>query len=142
MADHVATAETQINRPAAEVWVALTDPERIERYMFGSRVDTDWRPGSPIRWSGEYEGRSYEDKGEVVEVVPARLLKVTHFSPLSGQPDVPENYHTLTYELNAHGETTVVRLSQDNNPSEEAAEHSRVNWQRMLTGLKDVVEQG
>ena len=140
MANHVATATVEIDAPPARVWTALTDPAEIEKYMFGSHVVTDWKPGSPIVWEGEYEGKRYEDKGEIVEIKPARRLKVTHFSPLSGQEDVPENYHTLTYELEAAGPITRVALSQDNNPTVEAAEHSKANWEKMLSGLKEVVE--
>ena len=68
VADHVATAETEIEASPAEVWKALTDPELIKKYMFGSEVVTDWQPGSPITWKGEYEGKPYEDKGEILEV--------------------------------------------------------------------------
>ena len=83
----IATAEVSIAAPGAEVWRALTDPEVIKQYMFGSQVETDWRPGSPIVWKGEFEGRSYEDKGEVLDVVPEQRIKVTHFSPMTGLPD-------------------------------------------------------
>jgi uncharacterized protein YndB with AHSA1/START domain len=142
MEDHVAGATIEIDASPGEVWSALTDPEQIEKYMFGSQVVTDWQPGSPIVWKGEYEGKKYEDKGEVVEIEPERRLKVTHFSPLSGQEDIPENYHTVLYELEKHGQKTRVSLAQDKNPSEQAAEHSRANWEMMLAGLKEVVEAG
>ena len=95
MTGHVAVAEADIDAPRSKVWRALMDPEQIRKYMFGSRVETDWEPGSRITWTGEYEGKWYEDKGEILEVVPNRRLKVTHFSPLSGEEDAPENYHTL-----------------------------------------------
>jgi uncharacterized protein YndB with AHSA1/START domain len=141
MADYVATAETEIDASRAQVWAALTDPEQIKEYMFGSQVVTDWKQGSPIIWKGEYEGKEYEDKGEIVEIEPERRLKVTHFSPSSGEEDRPENYHTLLYELEERGGRTHVSLSQDNNASKEAAEHSRANWEKMLAGLKQVVER-
>jgi uncharacterized protein YndB with AHSA1/START domain len=141
MADYVATAETEIDAPRDKVWAALTDPEQITEYMFGSQVVTDWKQGSPIVWKGEYEGKKYEDKGEIVEIEPERRLKVTHFSPLSGQEDRPENYHTLLYELEDRGGKTDVSLSQDNNASKEAAEHSQANWEQMLAGLKQVAER-
>ena len=41
MADFVATAETEIHASPAQVWAALTDPEVIKRYMFGSQVESD-----------------------------------------------------------------------------------------------------
>ena len=104
MAGIVATAETDIIASPARVWSALTDPAQIKRYMFGSEVETDWKPGGTIVWKGEYQGRAYQDKGQVVEVEPERRLVVTHFSPLSGQDDVPENYHTLAYVLEPRGE--------------------------------------
>ena len=141
MTGRVATAETEIRAPRTKVWRALTDPEQIQKYMFGSRVETDWKPGSRIIWKGEYEGKKYEDKGKILEVVPDRRLKVTHFSPLSGREDAPENYHTLVYELKDDDGKTRVSLSQDNNPTEEAAESSRANWEKMLAALKEVVER-
>jgi uncharacterized protein YndB with AHSA1/START domain len=140
MTGFVARAETEIEARPAQVWDALTDPDLIEKYMFGSRVETDWKVGSPITWNGEYDGKAYEDKGEVVAVEPGRLLEVTHFSPLGGREDRPENYHRLVYELEERNGVTHVSLSQDNNPTEEAAEHSRGNWEKMLAGLKRVVE--
>lgn len=140
MANLVAKTEIDIAAPAADVWQALTDPELIAEYFFGSKVETDWQPGSPITWSGEFDGKSYEDKGEVVEVDPERRLVVTHYSPLSGQPDEPENYHTLTYEIDERGDSSHVSMSQDNNKSEDEVEHSQENWSAMLAGLKKTVE--
>jgi uncharacterized protein YndB with AHSA1/START domain len=140
MTGYTAKADTEISASADQVWAALTDPDQIKEYMFGSQVETDWKPGSQIRWKGEFQGKSYEDKGEVLEVEPGRRLKVTHFSPLTGQDDVPENYHTVTYELAEHDGHTHVSLSQDNAGSEEEAEHSSATWQQMLDGLKKQVE--
>jgi len=134
------TATVTIHAPIAKVWDAFVNPALIKQYMFGAEAISDWKTGSPIVWKGEYEGKKYEDKGEILEIEPERRLKMTHFSPLSGQEDVPENYHTLVYELEEHGQKTCVSLSQDNNASEEAAEHSQANWEKMLSGLKQVVE--
>lgn len=140
MSGYLATAETEIKASPAQVWEALTDPKLIKQYMFGSDVETNWQPGSPIVWKGEYEGKRYEDKGEILEIIKERRLKMTHFSALSGQEDVPDNYHMLVYELAEVGDGTRVSLSQDKNGSEEEAEHSRRNWEMMLSGLKEVVE--
>ncbi len=140
MAGLVATAEIEIAAPPAKVWRALTDPEAIKQYFLGATVETDWVPGSTITWSGDYNGRPYRDKGTVIEVRPSALLVVTHFSPLTGLPDVPDNYHTITYRLAEIGDSTRVSLSQDNNGSPDEVEHSRGNWQSMLGALKHFVE--
>ena len=140
MASHVATAETEIEATPDEVWKALTEPRLIEEYMFGTHVETDWQPGSRIVWKGEYDGKRYEDKGEILDVQPGKRLELTHYSPLSGDEDRPENYHTVVYELEERGTTTRVALSQDGNADGEAAEHSRSNWEKVLSGLKQTVE--
>jgi uncharacterized protein YndB with AHSA1/START domain len=141
MSGHVATAQCEIDAPPEKVWRALTDPQLIKKYMFGSEVRTDWKPGSPITWQGEFEGRKYMDKGEIIDVEPGRRLEITHFSPLTGQEDRPENYHRVSYELQQTDGGTSLRLTQDNSSSAEEAEHSAATWQMMLDGLKKVAEQ-
>src|SRR6266403_3158802 len=134
--DFVARASTKIKAPVAKVWDALVDPEKIKRYMFGTTVISNFKEGSPIVWKGEWEGKAYEDKGKILQLKPERTLQYSHFSPLSGEPDKPENYHTVTIELSSQGDETLVALSQDKNPNEKAREHSEKNWKTMLSGLK------
>ena len=139
--EHIAKAQVKIDAPSAEVWDALVNPEKIKHYMFGTNVVSDWTEGSPIVWKGEWKGKLYEDKGKILQIKPERVLKYSHFSPLTGQPDVPENYHNVTVELSPEGQSTAVTLSQDNNASEEEREHSEQNWGMMLQGLKKFVEK-
>jgi uncharacterized protein YndB with AHSA1/START domain len=108
--------------------------------MFGAEVKTDWRPGSPITWSGDFDGKQYEDKGEVINVVANERLTMTHYSPLMGKPDSAENYHTVDYQLAGTADGTRVTLLQDNSESEEEAEQFGQNWSAMLGKLKEVVE--
>ena len=136
----VATARSTVDASPADVWRAITDPALVARYYFGTRVESDWRPGSPVSWSGEYEGTEYRDHGTVLESVPGVRLIHTHFSPSSGREDVPENYHTLTWMIEPEGDGTRVTLTQDNNHSYDDVEHSEKNWQQVLEGLKTVVE--
>ena len=136
----VATASTLIDASPAAVYKALTDPADVKQYFFGTTLTTNWNKGSPISWKGEWQGRSYEDKGTVLANEPNRKLEYTHFSPLAGKPDLPENYHTVTIELTPEGSGTRVTLEQDNNETEEAREHSTKNWEMMLGGLKKHVE--
>jgi uncharacterized protein YndB with AHSA1/START domain len=137
----VARASATIDAPAARVWDALVDPATIRRYMFGTTVISDWTEGSPIVWKGEWKGKAYEDTGVIVRLERGRVLRYSHFSPLSGLPDTPENHHTVTIELMEQAGRTRVSLAQDNNPTEQARQHSERNWSAMLAGLKQLLEE-
>lgn len=138
----VAEKQVTIKAPVEAVWRALTEPDLVREYLHGTNLETDWAVGGAIRWRGEWKGQSYEDKGEVLAVEPNRLLKNTHWSPMGGSEDKPENYHTVTYELEPAGDETLLTLKQDNNPTEEAAaEMAEKNWGPVLDGLKQVAER-
>jgi uncharacterized protein YndB with AHSA1/START domain len=135
-----ARASLRINAPRQRVWQALVDPDAIHQYMFGTQVLSDWQEGSAIIWKGEWQGKPYEDKGTILQLKPEHTLQYSHFSPLSGVPDKPENYHTVTIELSASQNQTLVSLAQDHNSTEEERLHSEQNWEMMLAGLKKFVE--
>jgi len=137
----VAKQAVVINAPSSKVWDALVNPEIIRQYMFGTNAVSDWKKGSPIVFKGEWQGKTYEDKGTLLQVEPERLIQYSHYSPLSGLPDKPENYHTVTVELSNAETRTILLLSQDNNPTEQEREHSKKNWGMMLTTLKKLLEK-
>lgn len=138
--DLIAKAATVIRAPKDRVWEALIAPDAIKQYMFGADVESDWREGSQIKWKGEFNNKKYEDKGVILEIVPGQALQYSHFSPLSGKPDRPENYHTVTITLSESDLETQVTLSQDNNDDEESRRESEQNWTVMLDVLKKYVE--
>jgi uncharacterized protein YndB with AHSA1/START domain len=133
--------EITINAPASKVWKALTDPDAITQFMFGTNVETDWKIGSSITWHGEYEGKSYEDTGTILQVLPEKLLQHTYHSSMSGLEDKPENYFNVTYELEENNGQTKVTLTNSNLPDEKAEAHAASNWQGVLQKMKDVVER-
>jgi uncharacterized protein YndB with AHSA1/START domain len=138
----VAEKRITINASADAVWQALTDPALVKQYMHGTNMETTWQVGSPITWKGEWKGKAYEDKGKVLAVEPKKLLRTTHWSPMGGSEDKPENYHTVTYELAAQGGKTLLTLKQDNNASQEEADTmAEKNWGPVLEGLKAVAEK-
>ena len=116
----IAKASVTINAPSRKVWEALVNPEAIKQYMFGTTVVSYWREGGSIVWN--------------------RILQYSHFSPLSGVPDTPENYHTVTIELSGAQNQTLLSLAQDHNSTEEERDHSAKNWEMMLTALKKFLE--
>jgi uncharacterized protein YndB with AHSA1/START domain len=134
------SASTLINSPAKRVWKALTDPEKVKQYLFGTNMKTDWKEGSPITYEGEYQGKTYLDKGGVNKYKPEEELQTTYWSSMSGKEDTPENYNTVTYTLEKEGNGTRLTLMQDNIHSEKELEHLKENWNTVLAKIKEIAE--
>jgi uncharacterized protein YndB with AHSA1/START domain len=141
MTDLICEVSIEINVPKSRVWNALTDPEEIKKYLFGTNTITDWKKGSPIKFIGEWEGKAYEDKGTIFENEKEKILKYSYWSAFSGREDIPENHQTVTYILTEGNGKTFFKLSQDNCFSEEAKKHSEENWRSILNKLKQLLEQ-
>jgi uncharacterized protein YndB with AHSA1/START domain len=142
-----ATAQVShtIDAPPEKVWTVLTDPGRMGQLFMGSTVDSDFHIGSPILFHGEFKGRTFEDKGQILAADPGRRLSFSHYSGLSGEPDTPDSYHVVTFELEPQGEATEVVLTQSNltggvRPSdvEHKAQYEQV-WRSVLDALSEAV---
>src|SRR6202163_131403 len=131
----------QINNTVDEAWKALVNPEIVEKYMLGSKQLSDWRKGSSIIWKKDFNGRKFEDKGEILEITPQRSLKYTHYSPASGKPDVPENYQTVSAALQENATGTTIELSSDNNASEQEKDMTEKIWAYYFQGLKILMDK-
>lgn len=134
-------AEITINAPASKVWDALTKPEIIKQYFFGTDTTTDWKVGSPITFKGVWEGKSYFDKGTVLAFEPKKLVRYNYWNSMSGIEDKPENYVIITYKLSEDDDKTHVTITQQNIPDEKTKEHSEQNWNKVLHDLKDLLEK-
>lgn len=139
----IVEVDTTIAVDAETVWKAMT---RKDSAMFpGTEVETDWEVGHPITFQGEWKGKRFKDRGEIQSFEEARELSFTHWSEMSGEPDRPENYHIVRYELTPKGDKTKVTLSQINSgPKSDIDAKTRAefkkNWQMMLDGLKKSAE--
>jgi uncharacterized protein YndB with AHSA1/START domain len=130
----------KINASVDKVWDALINPEKIKQYLFGTNTICDWEVGSPMRFTGEWEGKPYEDKGTILAIEKEKLLSYNYWSSFSGVEDLPENYQIVTFQLRSNQSCTVLELTQQNIKSEEAKTHSLENWKMVLDGLASVAE--
>jgi uncharacterized protein YndB with AHSA1/START domain len=129
-----------INAQAMVVYKAITTPATIKKYLMGTTVTSDWKEGSPIGYTGEYNGKTYHDKGVIKKMVPENIFQTTYWSSMSGKEDIPENYNLVTYSLHAEKDKTEVTLIQDNIADEKEQAHVTENWKAVLNKLKEVVE--
>ena len=141
-----ASASVVVNRPKKQVWKALTDPDLVKQYFMGATVKTDWQAGHPITFSGTWKDKPFEDHGEILSFEPEKEMSYSHWSPLSGSEDKPDNYHVVHITLADADGGTKVTLEQSNlnGGVTDADRASRAdyekNWEGTLEGLKKVAE--
>jgi uncharacterized protein YndB with AHSA1/START domain len=134
-------SSTRIDAPIDRVWKAITTPSEIKRWFFGVDTESEWKVGSPIVHTGEYQGKPYVDKGEILEIEPPKRLVHTHWSDISGKPDMPEHYQTVAWDLLERDGGTQLTITEQNLPSEDAARTSEAAWAGALESLKEMLER-
>jgi uncharacterized protein YndB with AHSA1/START domain len=136
----ILTVITDVNASISTVWDALTNPVTVKKWFFGTEQKTTWEVGTPIIWSGEWEGQPYEDKGIVLAYEHEKYLKCNYWSSFSGTEDIPENYANITYQVADNEGNTKVTITQDGFKDEEAKAHSETNWTAMMAEMKKLIE--
>ena len=130
----------KINASTAKVWEALTNPELIKQYFFGTECISDWKKGSPILYKGMWDGKPYEDKGNILDIETGKFIHYNYWSSFSGTADLPENYVEIKYELKEDNGDTIFTVIQSGFKTQEAHDHSDTNWGYVMDGLKKMLE--
>jgi uncharacterized protein YndB with AHSA1/START domain len=131
-----------IHATPEKVWDALTNPEIIKEYLFGTKTTTDWQVGSPVTFSGEYNGTTYTDKGTILENIPGQKLSYSYWSSFSGTEDKAENYSRVTYTVTPkENGVTSFTWAQKGYANEAGHEHSKNGMADFLKQIKDIVER-
>lgn len=131
--------QTVLKADVSKVWAALTQPELVKQYFFGTTLQSTWEVGSPIIFSGAWEGQAYKDKGTVLEYTHNKSLKYSYWSSWSNMPDLPENYLLISYAVEPHADGTLLTIIQTNY-DEVRAQHSQDSWASIVAEMRKVVE--
>ncbi len=140
--DLIVSKSVIVNANQDKVWNALTNPEIIKEYLFGTETITDWKVGREIIFQGEYGGHKYRDHGVVVENIPNTKISYSYWSGFSGLEDKPENYSTVTYALTNKGiNQTELTWIQKGYANEEGYKHSESGMDEFLGSIKRIIER-
>ena len=134
------TTSIWIDAPVETVWNAVTSPALIKKWFFGVDTDAEWRVGGRLVHRGTYQGKPYVDSGEILELAPPRHLVHTHWSDVSGRPDLPENREIVSWDLVDDDGGTSLTIGEQNLASADAASTSEEAWQAALQSLKSLLE--
>ena len=139
--DLILKKSISINASTSKVWEALTNPELIKIYFFGTECVSDWKKGSPILFTGIWEGTPYEDKGIILDIEKEKFILYNYWSSFSGTEDIPENYAEIKYEISNDNHSTILTITQNGFKTQETLDHSEKNWSSILEGIKKIVEE-
>ncbi|MBD77849.1 MAG: ATPase [Crocinitomicaceae bacterium] len=131
----------KINSTPEQIWNALTNPEKIKVYLFGTETITDWKEGSSIVFQGEYQGHQYKDKGNVLGNKKNRFLQYNYWSGFSGLEDKPENYSIISLDLKENEDHVELTWTQEGFATEEGHKHTENGLPAMLQQIKKLAEK-
>jgi uncharacterized protein YndB with AHSA1/START domain len=138
--EHIVRKSITVDAEPATVWDALTNPEKTKKYFFGCRVYSEWREGSEIAFRGRmFFIFKIELTGKIVQIQPEKLLQYTLKNRKSA------THSTVTDRLTYENGKTVLSITDDVGEGEGAEKRykrSLKGWDRILTGLKKLVEGG
>lgn len=127
----------EIKAPMADVWAEITKLQHVQKPMFGTVLDTDFKPGSRMMYRSE-DGKRVFILGEVHEFVPpTRFVHTFRFTNLAESP-------TLV-EWNLEEKAGVTRVTVTHSKfvdQQKTADSVRTSWVDILNNIKAVVEQG
>jgi uncharacterized protein YndB with AHSA1/START domain len=129
-----------LNASKEKVWNALTQPELVKQWQYGSDLITDWKIGSKIRFRNEWEGQVFEQWGTVLEVVPNQKIKYSLFFPRPELEDKPENYFIMSYILSEENQKIKLEIIQEDNRPGAVQEEPQGEENPILQGLKALIE--
>ena len=131
--------EVYIRTTPERLWEALTNGEMRAEYSFGSKVTSDWKPGSRYTMSPP-DGEGVWGEGEILEMDPPRRLVQT-MVPLWSEEIKREGPSRITFEIHPQGEVCRVTVTHDQ-MREGANDELYGGWPMILSSLKSLLETG
>ena len=122
------------------VWQAITDGDETVRYYYGTRVASDWGPGSALTYA--YPDGSLAADGIVVEVEPGRRV-VMSFHPRWDPEMEAEGPVRMTWQVEPAAEGgSKLTVTSALRPNSKSAESFAGGIVYIVSGLKTLVETG
>ena len=131
--------EIYIRTTPERLWEAITDGEIRSKYQFGSRIESDWTPGSRFEM-GNPKANQLLGEGVNLEVDPPRRL-VQSMVALWSDDVKSEGTSRVTWEIEPVGDSCRLLVTHDQ-LREGANPELYGGWPMILSGLKTWLETG
>ena len=123
------------------VWDALTKPELVKLWQYGSDLATTWEVGSKIEFVTKWEEKEFKQWGTVLDFSPPDKLSYNLFAPGPGLEDKPENYFIMKYVLTESGDNTRLEIIQEDNRPNAVQEPPQGDENPILQAIKKLAEE-
>jgi uncharacterized protein YndB with AHSA1/START domain/DNA-binding transcriptional ArsR family regulator len=131
--------EIYIKTTPERLWRAITDPADTELYYYGTRVESDWGPGSRLVY---YDGAEVSLECKILEIDPPRRL-VHSFTMVYDPEMAAERPSRVSWLIEKVGEVCRLTLVHDEFDGETRTYHEvEHGWAEILSGLKTLLETG
>ena len=122
------------------LWSALTSPDFMKQYWFGTHFQTDWKSGSA--WQMLFPDGRVADTGEVIEIDPPRRLVLKWRNDF--RPELKsEGYARCTIDLEPTDSAVKLTITHMMDRAESKfIEAVSGGWPRILSNLKSLLETG
>ena len=136
--DHVYSI--YVEAPPDRVWQAITDGAETERYYYGTRVNSTWKPGEPVTY--DYPDGTVAADGEVLAVDVPNRLEITFRARWDPEMEA-EGFVRQEWRLEADrdGTTKLTVTTSGLRPGSKMAEEFSGGIVFIVSGLKSSVER-
>ncbi|MES2654802.1 MAG: SRPBCC domain-containing protein [Bacteroidota bacterium] len=93
-----------------------------------------------MQLSLEWDGKLFEQWGQVLAVKPNELVKYSWFAPWPDLEDKPENYFIMSYMLTPENGLVILEIIQEDNRPNALQEAPQGEENPVLKALKNLAE--
>lgn len=129
-----------IRGTADAVWTAITDGDQTVRYYYGTRVESTWEPGDPVRYT--YPDGTLVADGEVIAVEANRRLEMTFHAHWDEQLDEEGPVREVWLLEEDDGVTVLTVETWGMEPGSKTYDDFTGGLPYIISGLKSLVETG
>lgn len=131
---------TIIRTTPAKLWEALTEPQFIRQYWFGTTIECGWKKGSP--WKLIKPDGHTDTTGEVLEIDPLRRMVIRWQN--ESKPELKaEGPSRCTFELEPMGSAVKLTITHEiDRPESKLITAVSGGWPKVISNLKSLLETG
>ncbi|GMQ92580.1 MAG: SRPBCC domain-containing protein [Acidimicrobiia bacterium] len=136
--DHIYQIFINVGPP--EVWEAIVDSDRTQKYFYGTRVESSWKEGAEVRYT--YPDGSVAAEGTILGIEPLKTVDMT-FQALWDSDLIAEGPARVIWRVeDFNGASKLTIVLYDTPVGSRTHEHFVNGFPYIVSGMKTLLETG